>query len=140
EPVAEAPAFEAPAFEAPVAEPVAETPAFEAPVAEPVAEAPAFEAPVAAAAVVGAAIPEAPAAVEDRLPEPPPFAPSEPAPVEGTASAPILAPGQFGTTNGVAPEAAPAPAQPANNDPFQRRSWKDEKLNNGGIVNRGPNG
>lgn len=166
---------------APVETPIAEAPAYEVPVApvEPVVEAPVYEAPVAensaAPMAVAAAAPVAAVvgAVEDRLPEPPPFNPgssevvSEPQPamgvpeqfqqpeaqfqqpeapaqaVEGSASAPILAPGQFGSTTGAGAEAAVPQADAAKSaaDALftkQRSSWKDEKLNNGGIVNKGP--
>lgn len=169
-PVAEAPAFEAPvapvaetpAFEAPVA-PVAEAPAFEAPVAPvaeaPVFEAPAFEAPVAetasantfdAAAVAApvAAVAAAPiAAMEDALPEPPPFQPSQPVQpefAEGTASTPIndasAYPNQFaGGGAGPVPGAeAPSAAKSAADELFTRKEWKDSRVNNGGIVNQGP--
>ena len=164
-PVAETPAFEAPvapvaeapAFEAPVA-PVAEAPAFEAPAA-PVAEAPAFEAPVAetasantfdAAAVAApvAAVAAAPiAAMEDALPEPPPFQPSQPVQpefAEGTASTPIndasAYPNQFaGGGAGPVPGAeAPSAAKSAADELFTRKEWKDSRVNNGGIVNQGP--
>ncbi len=153
-PVAEAPAFEAPAYEAPAA-PVAEAPAFEA----PAYEAPAFEAPVAepasantfdAAAVAApvAAVAAAPiAAMEDALPEPPPFQPSQPVQpefAEGTASTPIndasAYPNQFaGGGAGPVPGAeAPSAAKSAADELFTRKEWKDSRVNNGGIVNQGP--
>ena len=145
-----------------------------APVAPVVEEAPVdMAAPVAAAAAAVAApvaamedrLPEPPpfqpssaaSALEDRLPEPPPFAPGStevsgevapladvpeefmqpvapPEPVVGTPSAPVGGGvSNFGETTTGAPE-----AKPNIEDTFQRKSWKDEHLNNGGIVNRGP--
>lgn len=173
---AEAPAapVEAPVEAAPAA------PAFEAPVA-PVEAAPAFEAPAAPVEV------PAPAPVEDRLPEPPPFQPASaapeqtlpepppfqpgssevtgepaysgvegaqefaapmpaPVPVEGTPSAPVAGDNQYAApfASASVPDASYTPdagfQQPKADleNTFQRKSWKDEGLNNGGIVNQGP--
>ncbi|GEM_PF-2252333 len=158
-PLQEAPAFEAPAApEAPVA-PVAPVPPM-APVEDRLPEPPPFD-PSATTSVD----PSAPAApVDDRLPEPPPFnpgsseivgQPTEPAadipeqymqpaapavPVDGTPSAEVAggnynAPFASSTTG-------EAPVDQKKTDlenMFQRKSWKDESVNNGGIVNRGPN-
>ena len=102
---------------------------------------------------------------EDRLPEPPPFNPGssevtgEPAyqpevaqeftqpeapaePVMGVASVPVVGgtdTAPFSSNTGL-PAPAPAPEAPKTSleDMFQRKSWKDEGVNNGGIVNRGP--
>lgn len=133
----------APAFEAPAASPMEdrlpEPPPFQPSSAEPVAE--------------------------ERLPEPPPFNPGssevtgEPAyqpevaqdftqpeapvgPVQGVASAPVIGgtdTAPFSSNTGL-PAPAPAPEAPKTSleDMFQRKSWKDEGVNNGGIVNRGP--
>ena len=147
-PVVEAPA--APAFEAPVEN----APAFEAPAApmeDRLPEPPPFQ-PSSAEPVV-----------EDRLPEPPPFNPGssevtgEPAyqpevpseftqpvapaePVQGVPSAPVVGGTDAGAFSSSSDIPAPAPEAPKASieDMFQRRSWKDEGVNNGGIVNRGP--
>ena len=162
-PVETAPVAETPVYEAPAA-PV-EAPVYEAPAAPVEAAAVAPVAPVMAAPVA-----EAPAApVEERLPEPPPFNPGAtevagqpepltdvpqeytqpvepPAPVEGTPSAPVAGDqyaAPFATASvpegEVLPEGSVAPKNDLENM-FTRKSWKDEGVNNGGIVNRGPNG
>ena len=163
-PLQEAPA--APFAEAPVAPelPVApvEAPAAPempvAPLEDRLPEPPPFD-PTATTSVD----PSAPAAVEDRLPEPPPFNPGSselvgqaeapasdipeqftqpvppPVPVNGTPSAEVAG-GNYNAQFASA-TAGEAPVDQAKADlenMFQRKSFKDEKLNNGGIVNRGP--
>ncbi|MCR5275914.1 MAG: zinc ribbon domain-containing protein [Clostridiales bacterium] len=139
------------------------SPLQEAPAA-PFAEAPvAPELPVAL--VEAPVAPEMPVApLEERLPEPPPFNPGSselvgqpeapsadipeqftqpvppPVPVDGTPSAQVAG-GNYQAPFASAP-AAEAPVDQKKVDlenMFQRKSFKDEKLNNGGIVNKGPN-
>ena len=163
-PVAEAPAFEAPA--APVETPVAAAPAFEAPVVPvvaPVAEAPAqldvpcdadlppFN-PGSSEASSAEPVNASPAPVSD-IPEQYTQPVPEPEPVEVQSSAPIAEtsqhPDNFAAmpspnagntfTDIGAPAEAPAATAPAAGGLFKERtSWKDEGLNNGGIVNKGP--
>ena len=161
----EAPVYEAPAapVEAAAAAPVMAAPVAEAPAApaeDRLPEPPPFN---------PGASETAPAPAEDRLPEPPPFNPgtsevagqpepltdvpqeftqpvAPPAPVEGTPSAPVAGDqyaAPFATASvpegEVLPEGTAAPKTDLENM-FTRKSWKDEGVNNGGIVNRGPNG
>ena len=154
EEVVEAAATAAP-VEMPSVAPVENAPAFETPDASPMEdrlpEPPPFQ--------PGSAEPVA----ENRLPEPPPFAPGssevtgEPAyqpevpseftqpeqpsePVQGVPSAPVVGGTDAAAFSSSSDIPAPAPEAPKASieDMFQRRSWKDEGVNNGGIVNRGP--
>ena len=126
------------------------------------------EVPVEVSAEVPSEVPvevpsEVPAApVEDRLPEPPPFQPASsevseeaalvpdpvpaPVPVEGTPSAPVVGDNRYEapfasssvTDASFAPETGFTQPKPDIENTFQRKSWKDDRLNNGGIVNQGP--
>ena len=162
---AAAPVVEAPAeavAEAPVAPSIPETPSIPeapaAPMEDRLPEPPPFQPGVSASEAASAG---------DRLPEPPPFnpgstevigAPSDPAamdvpqeymqpeapavPVEGTPSTPVSGDTQYAAPFSDATVGAPAAEQPKTDleNMFTRKSWKDESVNNGGIVNRGPNG
>ena len=164
-PVEAAPA--APAFEAPVA-PVEAAPAFEAPAApveapveaapveDRLPEPPPFQ---PASAAPEQTLPEPPpfqpgssevtgepaysgveGAQEFAAPMP------APVPVEGTPSAPVAGDNQYAApfASASVPDASYTPdagfQQPKADleNTFQRKSWKDEGLNNGGIVNQGP--
>ena len=69
-----------------------------------------------------------------------------PVPVEGTPSAPVAGDNQYAApfASASVPDASYTPdagfQQPKADleNTFQRKSWKDEGLNNGGIVNQGP--
>ena len=163
----EAPVEAAPAFEAPAA-PVEEAPAFEAPAPAPVAEAPVAPAEdrlpepppfQPASAAPEQTLPEPPpfqpgstevtgepaysgieGAEEFTAPMP------APVPVEGTPSAPVAGDNQYAApfASASVPDASYTPdagfQQPKADieNTFQRKSWKDKGLNNGGIVNQGP--
>lgn len=154
-----APAFEAPVEAAPA--PAAEAPAFEAPAApaeDRLPEPPPFQ-PSAPAAAQEEALPEPPpfqpgssevtgepaysgveGAQEFAAPMP------APVPVEGTPSAPVAGDAQYAApfASSSVPDAQFTPdagfQQPKTDleNTFQRKSWKDEGLNSGGIVNQGP--
>ena len=153
----EAPVEAAPVEAAPV-EAAPAAPAFEAPVA-PVEAAPAAPVEVPAPAPVEDRLPEPPpfqpgssevtgepaysgveGAQEFAAPMP------APVPVEGTPSAPVAGDNQYAApfASASVPDASYTPdegfQQPKADleNTFQRKSWKDEGLNNGGIVNQGP--
>lgn len=156
-PVEAAPA--APAFEAPVE--VAPAPVAEAPVApaeDRLPEPPPFQ-PASASVAPEQTLPEPPpfqpgssevtgepaysgveGAQEFAAPMP------APVPVEGTPSAPVAGDAQYAApfASSSVPDAQFTPdagfQQPKTDleNTFQRKSWKDEGLNSGGIVNQGP--
>ncbi|MBR4818697.1 MAG: zinc-ribbon domain-containing protein [Clostridiales bacterium] len=155
-PVEAAPAFEAPAapVEVTAPAPVAEAPV--APVEDRLPEPPPFQ---PASAAPEQTLPEPPpfqpgssevtgepaysgveGAQEFAAPMP------APVPVEGTPSAPVAGDNQYAApfASASVPDASYTPdagfQQPKADleNTFQRKSWKDEGLNNGGIVNQGP--
>lgn len=154
-PVAEAPA--APAFEAPApVVPAAEVPA--APVEDKLPEPPPFQ-PASAAVAQEERLPEPPpfqpgssevtgepAYSGIEVPEEAAAPMPAPVPVEGTPSAPVAGDNQYAApfASSSVPDASYTPdagfTQPKADieNTFQRKSWKDEGLNSGGIVNQGP--
>ena len=61
------------------------------------------------------------------------------APVDAIPTAPMQDPNMFATQEAPVDYLAEAQAKKAElENMFQRKSWKDENTNNGGIVNRGP--
>lgn len=135
-PVAEAPA--APAFESPApVVPAAEVPA--APVEDKLPEPPPFQ--PGSSEVTGE-----PAYSGIEVPEEAAAPMPAPVPVEGTPSAPVAGDNQYAApfASSSVPDASYTPdagfTQPKADieNTFQRKSWKDEGLNSGGIVNQGP--
>lgn len=152
-PIAEtAPVDVAPIEAAPVVEPIPTMPV-ETPIeAEPapqeeiqmMGEVPAYasnepQVEVAPVPVPVIPVPDVAAPMEQPIAQAPMEQPVAQAPVDAIPTAPMQDPNMFATQEAPVDYLAEAQAKKAElENMFQRKSWKDENTNNGGIVNRGP--
>lgn len=152
-PIAEtAPVDVAPIEAAPVVEPIpsmpVETPIDAAPAPQEeiqmMGEVPAYasnepQVEVAPVPVPVIPVPDVAAPMEQPIAQAPMEQPVAQAPVDAIPTAPMQDPNMFATQEAPVDYLAEAQAKKAElENMFQRKSWKDENTNNGGIVNRGP--
>ena len=152
-PIAEtAPVDVAPVEAAPVVEPIpsmpVETPIDAAPAPQEeiqmMGEVPAYasnepQVEVAPVPVPVIPVPDVAAPMEQPIAQAPMEQPVAQAPVDAIPTAPMQDPNMFATQEAPVDYLAEAQAKKAElENMFQRKSWKDENTNNGGIVNRGP--
>lgn len=84
-------------------------------------------------------VPDVAAPMEQPIAQAPMEQPVAQAPVDAIPTAPMQDPNMFATQEAPVDYLAEAQAKKAElENMFQRKSWKDENTNNGGIVNRGP--